>query len=156
VLASPRVDATGTWHGEYRYGPEQGLAPVAFTLRLTQDTRGHLTGTVLEHPPGTPEEGRILGTCRRGRVDFLKLMPVARVSAANGTQELRIFLAEAGHAVDGPIEHPQILYQGRLAADGRTMSGTWRLDDYVVPLADGQVFRLPGGEGAWAASRVAE
>jgi hypothetical protein len=147
------VDAAGIWHGEYRYEPEREGSPVAFTMQLAQDARGRVWGTVTEGPGGMPEEGRIIGTCRRGCLQFLKLMPVARVRDGEGTAEVSVFLAAAGHQVDGPVEHPQLLYEGRLAEDGRSVAGTWRLDDYVVPLKGGQSARIPGGSGVWSARR---
>jgi hypothetical protein len=147
------VDAAGTWHGEYRFEPDHEGSPVAFTMQLAQDARGHVSGTVTEGPGGMPEEGRILGECRRGCLQFLKLMPVARVGVAQGTQEVSAFLAEAGHEVEGPVEHPQILYEGQLDADGRSVAGTWRLDDYVVPLKGGGTVYVPGASGAWSARR---
>ena len=123
-------------------------------MRLAQDADGHVSGTVSDGPGGMPEEGRIIGTARRGRLQFLKLMPVGRVGAADGTEEVLAFLAEAGHEADGPLEHPQILYEGRLTSDGRTVTGTWRLDDYRVPLKDGQTCTLAGARGVWSATRA--
>ncbi len=114
-------------------------------MRLVQDARGVVSGTVTEGPGGAPEEGRIIGTCRRGRLQFLKLMPVAHVGSAEGSQELSAFLAAGGYEAEGPTEHPQLLYEGRLAADGGTVAGAWRLDGYVVPLKDGGTFYLEGG-----------
>jgi hypothetical protein len=148
------VDVAGIWHGEYRYSPEEAASPVAFTMRLVQDAQGLVTGTVTEGPGGMPEEGRIIGTCRRRSVQFLKLMPVARVGATEGTQELAAFLATDGYEVEGPIEHPQLLYEGRLAADGAATAGTWRLDEHVVPLKDGRTAYIPGCRGTWSARRV--
>jgi len=148
------VDAAGIWQGEFRYETAAEGLPVAFMMRLVQDARGVVSGTVTEGPGGMPEEGRIIGTCRRGRLQFLKLMPVAHFRSAEGTQEASAFLAAAGYEAEGPIEHPQLLYQGRLAADGRTVAGTWRLDDYVVRLKDGQAFYMQGGQGTWSARRA--
>jgi hypothetical protein len=154
VLASPRVDAAGTWQGEFQYETAAEGSPVAFTMRLAQDARGVVSGTVTEGPRGAPEEGRIIGTCRRGRLQFLKLMPVAHVVSMDGTQALSAFLAAAGYEADGPIEHPQLLYQGRLGIDGRTVAGTWHLDAYNVPLKGGQALYMCGGQGTWSARRV--
>jgi hypothetical protein len=154
VLASPAVDAAGTWHGAYEYEPQDGASSVAFAMHLAQDERGRVFGTVTDGPGGMPEEGRIIGTCRRGRLQFLKLMPVARIGADDGTQEVAAMLAADGHEVDGPLEHPQILYEGRLTPDGRTMAGTWRLDDYAVPLKGGQSARINGARGVWSATRA--
>ena len=106
MLASPPVDAAGTWHGTYRYEPEDGASSVDFTMRVSQDAGGMVTGTVTDGPGGMPEEGRIIGTCRRDVLQFLKLMPVARVAAADGgTREVSALLAEDGHELDGSIEH---------------------------------------------------
>jgi hypothetical protein len=148
------VDAAGIWQGEFRYETVAEGSPVAFTMRLVQDARGVVSGTVTEGAGGSPEEGRIIGTCRRGRLQFLKLMPVARFRSAEGTQEVSAFLAVAGYEAEGPIEHPQLLYQGRLAPSGSTVEGTWRLDDYVVRLKDGRAVYAQGGQGTWSASRV--
>jgi hypothetical protein len=150
------VDAAGIWQGEFRYETVAEGSPVAFTMRLVQDARGVVSGTVTEGPGGAPEEGRIVGTCRRGRLQFLKLMPVAHVGSAEGSQELSAFLAAGGYEAEGPTEHPQLLYEGRLAADGGTVAGAWRLDGYVVPLKDGGTFYLEGGRGTWSARRVVD
>jgi hypothetical protein len=109
---------------------------------------------VNDGPGGMPEEGRIIGRCRRRRLDFLKLMPVARIGSPDGPQEVTAFLAAAGHEVDRAVEHPQLVYQGRLALDGRTVAGTWRLDDYVIPLKGGQTAYMPGDRGFWSATRA--
>jgi hypothetical protein len=148
------VDAAGTWQGEYGQEPDDEGPSVRFTMTLVQDANGVVSGTVTEGPGGMPETGRVIGTCRRGRLEFLKLMPVARVGAADGTQELSAFLAEAGYEVEGPTEHPQLLYEGRLAADGRTVAGTWRLDSYAVRLKGGLSFYSEGARGVWSATRA--
>jgi hypothetical protein len=83
-----------------------------------------------------------------------ELMPVARVASPDGTQELSAFLAADGHEVEGPAEHPQLVYQGRFASDGRTVAGTWRLDGYRVRLKDGQTAFMPGLRGLWSATRA--
>ena len=148
------MDATGIWHGTYRYEPEDGASSVDFTMRVSQHADGTVTGTVTDGPGGMPEEGRIIGTCRRSQLQFLKLMPVARVGAADGTREVSALLAEDGHEPNGPLEHGQILYEGRLTADGGTVAGTWRLDGCAVPLKGGQTAHFAGARGVWSATRA--
>jgi hypothetical protein len=156
VLASPGVDAAGIWQGEYRYEPEDGGSPVTFTMTLVQDASNVVSGTVTDGPGGMPEEGRIIGSCRRGRLEFLKLMPVARFAApaAESTQEMSAYYAAGGHDIEEPIEHPQLIYQGRFTADGRTVTGTWRLDGCWVRLKEGPTFYMPGVRGVWSAART--
>ena len=154
MLASRRVDAAGIWQGEYRYEPEDDGSPVAFTMTLVQDSSGVVSGTVTEGPGGMPEEGRVVGTCRRGCLEFLKLMPVARFAAPEGTQEMSAFYAAEGHEMEEPIEHPQLIYQGRFTADHRTVAGTWRLDGCWVRLTEGPTFYMPGARGVWSATRT--
>ena len=154
MLASPGVDAAGIWQGEYQYEPEDDGSPMTFTMTLVQDSDGVVSGTVTEGPGGMPEEGRIVGTCRRGRLEFLKLMPVARFAAPEGTQEMSAFYEADGHEMQEPIEHPQLIYQGRFSGDGRTVAGTWRLDGCWVRLKEGPTFYMPGDRGVWSATRT--
>jgi len=149
------VDVSGTWHGQYRHELEREGPPVTFILRLAQDATGHVIGTVSEGPGGMPDEGRIVGEYRRGRLTFLKLMPVAHVTGADGNSvDVGAFLASIGHQLAKPIEHPQLLYEGRLGDGGGSMAGEWRLDRLVAPLKDGGAFHLDGGRGTWTATRA--
>ena len=137
------------WHGEFRHEPQSEGSPVTFTLRLTQDGNGRVVGTVSEGPGGMPDEGRIVGECRRARLTFLKLMPVAHVMGTDGNSvDLGSFLVTTGHELAKPIEHPQLLYEGRLTDGGRSVTGTWRLNRLVARLKDGGAFHLDGGRGS--------
>jgi hypothetical protein len=149
------VDVSGIWHGEYRYEPAGENSPVTFTLRLTQDSAGVVVGTVVDGPGGMPDEGRIIGESRRGRLSFLKRMPVAHVlSPDTGTSvEVGVYLASHGYEPAGPVEH-ELLYQGRLSNDGRTLAGEWRLEGVVVPLKENFPLYLGGGRGTWTATRA--
>lgn len=100
-----------------------------------------------------PEEGRIIGWCWSSRLRFRKLMPVARVGAPEGTKDLSTHLAALGHEVARRPAHPTIHYRGAVGDDALSVSGTWRLDAYVVPLKDGRTARLPGSDGTWSARR---
>lgn len=149
------MNVSGTWHGQYRHELDADGRRVTFTLRLTQDGNGRVAGTVSEGPGGMPDDGRIVGECRRGRLTFLKLMPVAHVAGADGNSvDLGSFLVTTGHELANPIEHPQLLYEGRLTDGGRSVAGTWRLDRLVAPLKDGGAFYLDGGRGTWSATRA--
>jgi hypothetical protein len=102
-----------------------------------------------------PEEGKIRGWLWGRRLHFQKLMPIARVAAeAGGTRTLRESLALKGYVLVADTAHPPILYQGVLSDDGLSLAGTWRVEEYAVPLADGKRFaRSSAYSGSWTAKR---
>jgi len=96
----------------------------------------------------------------RGRtLRFRKLMPVARVAAAEGTQTLAEFLVSVGSEfrVAEDTRHAPILYAGVLSADGRSVAGTWSVKARAVPLIGrNEAMQLEAYHGSWSASRVDE
>jgi len=104
-----------------------------------------------------PEEGRVVGTLRRGLMRFRKFMPVARVRAGGATCELRSHAAEAGYQLARTSPHPPIVYEGVVAEDGTSAVGTWSVQAFVVPLSDRErVLQFSGYRGTWAARRASE
>ncbi len=148
------MNISGIWTGEYRYDPEVAGPTVTFTLVLTQGWIGRISGEVQDGPGGMPEAGRIAGRLRGSRMTFRKLMPVARILSGGGTRVLSEYAAEAGHDMPALAPHPPIVYEGVLSEDGTAAAGTWRVDDFVVGLADGmRALRFPGFSGSWVARR---
>jgi hypothetical protein len=148
------VNIGGVWTGEYRYDPEVAGPTVTFTLHLTQGWVGRISGEVFDGPGGMPEAGRIVGRLRGSRLTFLKLMPVAHILANGGTRILSEYAAEAGHDMAAHAPHPPIAYEGVVSKDGTAAAGTWRVDDFIVALADGvRALRFSGYNGSWVARR---
>jgi len=150
------VDLSGVWSGEYRYDSDGPRPSVTFTLRLHQRLCGRIRGVVTDGSGGMPGEGRVVGVFRKERLQFQKFMPVARVRADVGTRPLKEHLAGAGHTLPGPdVPHPPILYDGVVSEGGSCVRGTWRIEEGLIPLADGvRAFRVPASCGSWEAKRA--
>ena len=84
---------TGTWHGEYTYGPGYGPAiagtSVPFVLSLTESWLARFRGYVRDDASrgGQPERGRIAGTRHSASLTFQKTMPVGYVAGDDGKHE---------------------------------------------------------------------
>lgn len=146
------MNLTGTWLGEYVYGPDYGAIAgkaVPFTMSLTDSWLRGVAGYVRDDASrgGMPERGRIRGLRRRAVVRFVKTMPNGYLAGADGKL---VSSPEAAAQQGGKLPEVRpphrILYEGRLAADADHLAGTWRIPG-------------PGahdiGTGTWSARRVA-
>jgi hypothetical protein len=149
------MPVSGSWVGEYAYESDGGRPSVPFALTLRQQWLVRVSGVVVDGAGGMPEQGKIVGWLLGKRLRFQKLMPIARVVAEEGTRTLREALAFKGHPMIADTVHPPILYEGVLSDDGLGLIGTWRVEDFAVPLADGKRFaRYPAYSGSWTAKRT--
>lgn len=148
---------TGTWVGEYTYGPGyEGAAgkSVPFTMSLTEALRRLIAGYVRDDASrgGQPERGRISGR-RRGRaVEFVKSYPVGYVvdDDGNQTQTRRELAEQEGHEL-GELPPHRIRYRGTLDDGGDALRGEWQ----ILPWRSGDFESDPDGEsGTWTARRT--
>ena len=91
----------GGWLGTYAYkGALKAQPPVRFEATLTEpDSDGTFTGTILD-------DGRL------GEAD------VTGQQSGRGIRFTKVY---------GQRGHPPVSYEGTLADDGRTMTGTWKI-----------------------------
>ncbi len=148
------MNASGEWSGEYRYD-SGSPGPTPFKLNLKQDWLGRISGTVQDGQADMPEVGAVVGWVRGARLRFRKMMPVFRVTAGAGTVPLSEYLAASGELRVAPdTPHPAVVYTGIVAADGKSVSGLWRVSTSVVRLADQQrALQFPAYSGSWVAKR---
>lgn len=155
------MKVTGTWHGQYTYGPGYG-APLAgtsvpFALSLTHSWLGRVTGYVRDDAAkgGMPERGRIVGKTRGTRFEFVKTMPVSYVADESGTMvEKRSWLRRFGIEAQSVAPH-RIRYVGELTADGQSVQGQWTIRLEVVARTTEGPHAI-GGDGTWTARRVSD
>lgn len=151
---------TGTWEGEYVYGPTyavEGLA-VPFRMSLQESWLRKVVGSVRDDASagGQPELGRIEGRRRGHRLEFLKTMPVAYVMDPE-TRELvptMDFLARAaGREPDGSQVRIIIRYSGTHDPVTDGLEGQWSIVPRRLQAATGPI-ELGGGSGTWNARRL--
>lgn len=110
------------WTVSYRYDrpalqKASGFARTNFDIVFTSWDGGAFVGTVVDdlHTGGTPGRGEVIGTLSGNRIAFVKRMPV---------------FAYFGHdrlEVKPGKRHRDIYYTGTVSAEGRSMSGQWRM-----------------------------
>ena len=106
-MSEGSVDLTGQWRGHYGYRSESDGFDTSFTATITHIGE-NLVGTVEEEDvfdPGNAATATIAGTCRDGRVDFVKTYTKSAWPDAE------------------PVD-----YRGDLAPDGTVISGSWSLE----------------------------
>jgi len=145
---------TGTWRGNYSYGPMEHipkLEPVPFTLTLKQGWFGRFTGTVTDDGPrGMPGAGVIEGYFSFPRIEFTKRMPVCYVVTPDGrTITLREYIIEQGHNCERDVPHTPIFYEGKFSGPSRAQ-GTWILRAGPVSLGDGRAIQMSEARGGWS------
>lgn len=153
---------TGTWLGEYTYGPGyQGIAgtSVPFTMSLTDSLLRRVAGYVRDDAAkgGQPERGRITGTRRGSTLTFVKTMPAGYVIDADGTMVEKSAWLQRVFGIDaGPPAEHRIEYEGELSADGQTIRGRWQIRaTTTIKTAEG-VQMWGGGSGTWSARRISD
>ena len=155
------MKVTGTWHGEYTYGPlYEALAGkrVPFVLSLTESWLQRFAGYVRDDASkgGQPERGRIAGKRRGAAIEFVKTMPVGYVFDDEGRMEEKSSWVRRVFGVEQPDASPhRIHYSGDLSADGQSVAGKWQIQSRVIA-RDGGVAHVFGGEGTWTARRVSD
>jgi len=156
------VKLTGTWHGEYTYGPGYGTAlagtSVPFVMSLTESWLRKFAGYVRDDASkgGQPERGRIAGMRQDRVITFVKTMPTSYVSDEQGRKvEKRAWLRTMFGLENPELSPHRIHYQGTWSPDGQHVSGTWSIRSEVVG-EDGDGVHMVGGEGTWTARRVAD
>ena len=130
------------WSGvyEYDYIPLSDLTPepVSFELFLQFTSSTDFMGQVRDDPSSSmPEPGKVSGKLTGNRIEFVKQMPIATYTEANG-ESLKF---------DNP--HPDIFYSGEYIADENLMIGTWQ----IKPVSPG-ILEHPGASGTWHADAV--
>lgn len=152
---------TGTWHGEYTYGPgyEQIAGKsVPFVLSLTESWMRRIAGYVRDDASkgGMPERGRIAGSRRAATITFVKTMPIGYVMDADGKPlDPRVALRR-DHGIEVPELPPhRIHYSGTLAQDGQSIAGSWVIRQTTIETDQG-VLESAGGDGTWTARRVSD
>ena len=156
------MKVTGTWLGEYTYGP--GYTAIAgmsvpFTMSLTESGLRKVIGYVRDDATkgGMPERGRILGSKRGKQLEFIKSMPHSyQMDGDRRLVDLRDAV-QSEHGIKLPTELPlhRIRYVGSFAADGLSIAGQWNILPWSVSTGSGQVGGA-GGRGTWTAKRVAD
>lgn len=155
------MKATGTWLGEYTYGPDYGALAgksVPFTVSLTESWLRKVIGYVRDDATkgGQPERGRITGTRKGADLTFVKTMPTAYVTDPDGTRIDVPSALRRDHGVELPALPPhRIDYTGTLAADGQTITGRWEIRPTTIETQRG-TWQSPGGKGTWTARRVSD
>lgn len=152
---------TGTWLGEYTYGP--GYGPIAgtsvpFRLSLTESLLRSFAGYVRDDATkgGMPERGRIAGRRAGDAITFVKTMPVGYVTDDDGKPvEKRTWLKTMFGIDRSEVSPHRIHYSGTLAADGQQMRGAWVIHSEVIAEQD-DVVHCTGGEGTWTARRISD
>jgi len=157
------VRISGTWQGQYTYGPgyEASVAgsSVPFTMSITESWLGKVVGYVRDDAArgGQPERGHIMGKRRRQSLEFLKVMPKSYVSDAEGRPvDLRQAM-QAQHGIELPAELPphRIVYSGTLSDDGQSVAGDWLILQWSTQVEQG-TFVSGIGNGTWTARRVSD
>jgi len=156
------VKVTGTWLGQYTYGPGYGSIAgmsVPFTMSLTESWLRKVSGYVRDDARhgGMPERGRILGDRSKAQLEFTKTMPKSyQMDGNKHLVDLRE-VVQRDHGVELPAELPphRIRYTGALAEDGMSIAGQWQILPWSVSTGTGQVGGA-GGRGTWTAKRVAD
>ncbi len=151
---------TGTWEGEYVYGPNyaiEGLA-VPFRMSLQESWLRKVVGSVRDDASagGQPELGRIEGRRRGRHFEFVKAMPVAYAMDPE-TSELvptMDFLARAaGREPPGSQLSSVIRYSGTYDPVTDSLEGRWSIVPHRFPSAAGPI-EWGGGSGTWTARRL--
>ena len=141
------MDVSGTWKGEYTFeegeeGEGRAVAGnvVTFTMKLKQGWFGSFTGTVQDDPrTGFQEEGTIKGKVRPGKdgpvMVFEKMMPMLRLIHESSRITLERWAERLNVVMGTKIAHPKIRHIGDLSADGKTVDGTWLMQEesFSVP-----------------------
>lgn len=156
------MKATGTWHGEYTYGPGYGPPmagkSVPFVLSLTHSWPDRIVGYVRDDAAkgGMPERGRIAGKTSGAKIEFVKTMPVSYVTDESGNVvERKAWLRREFGIENASVGPHQIHYAGTLDPDGQTMRGSWIIR-LRTNAATGDLVGAVGGEGTWTARRVSD
>jgi hypothetical protein len=155
------MKVTGTWQGEYTYGPGyETLAgkSVPFVLSLTESWLQRFAGYVRDDASkgGQPERGRIAGKRSGTAIEFVKTMPVGYVTNEDNKMEEESSWLRRVFGVEQPETSPhRILYSGELSADGQSAAGKWLIQSRMVA-QDGDIQHVVGGEGTWTARRVSD
>lgn len=152
------IDLTGTWVGEYRYGPVYGedLDAVPFRLSCTQHG-SRLLGYVRDEVAagGFPERGRIQGSIQGLGLSFRKVMPVTYVFDEEGASvRLEDFLRDQWSAeLDAEAEQIEIrtsphviTYEGAVEPGSFEVKGIWQIPPMRISV-DGQSLEAPRGMG---------
>lgn len=155
------MKVTGTWLGEYTYGPDyESLAgkSVPFTLSLTESWLRKIQGYVRDDATkgGMPERGRIAGKRDGAELTFVKTMPIGYVKDADGTlrDPREVLRRDQGFELPKLPPH-RIEYRGTMAADGQSAAGRWVILPASIETSQG-VWQSTGGEGTWTARRIAD
>jgi hypothetical protein len=155
------MKVTGTWHGEYTYGPEYGAVTgksVPFVLSLTESWWRRFAGYVRDDAArgGQPERGRVAGKRRGAAIQFVKTMPVGYVTNDQGklSETTNAWLQRTFGGEQRGTSPLRIHYSGNLSVDGQSAAGQWLIKRRVVSQG-GQLVRL-GGEGTWTARRISD
>jgi hypothetical protein len=138
------MNVTGTWKGEYTFEEsEEGAGKamvgviVHFTMTLRQGWLGTFSGTVKEDPrTGFEEEGVIKGKVRPGKdgkmMVFEKMMPLLRMMHDGSRITMEQWAERRKVVMDAKVAHPRIRHIGDLSADGKTVDGTWLMEEESV------------------------
>jgi hypothetical protein len=104
-MASPNLNLTGKWSGEFAYPAHAG--PETPFLACLMDLNGHVSGSIIEPDivDGGVIEASLVGARGGSSVDFTKTYP-----------------ASASPDYAEPVD-----YVGTLSSDGTVISGVWSL-----------------------------
>ncbi|MFT5525273.1 MAG: hypothetical protein ACI9G1_005567 [Pirellulaceae bacterium] len=108
------------WHGKYRYDINEHLdrteKEVQFEMHLELKWFGRFTGEIAEDETGIPEWAKVKGQVTGQSIQFSKQYPSLWASNENGEMV----------TIPGQSS-VEILYQGKLSDDHRSIVGTWQI-----------------------------
>ncbi len=157
------MDVTGTWTGEYTFEETKDGGSrlvvgkvVTFKMVLKQGWFGMVTGTIEEDPDeGFPEKGQIKGKLRGTVLVFEKMMPKLRMMHERSRKTLEQLAEQNTFVIDTDKPHPKIRHIGDLAADGKSMEGTWMEPEESLSIpGSAQTIGIPKLVGAWKVTRA--
>jgi hypothetical protein len=156
------MNVTGTWKGEYIFEETKDGGSrlvvgtvVEFTMELKQGWLGMVNGTITEDATvGFAEPGVIKGRLKERVLVFEKLMPKMRMIHEKSRMTLEQIADRYGVVMDTDTKHPKIRHIGDLSEDGKTMEGTWLMQEFSLAIpGSGQSISLPKLAGTWKVTR---
>ncbi|MDO7853847.1 hypothetical protein [Hymenobacter convexus] len=117
----------GHWKGQYTFGNPahnklRGFELTTFYIDITSVDGHQFSGTVEDDlsTGGTEGIGEITGKVSGDFIEFVKQMPVKTVIEADGRRSTY------------NKKHRKLYYSGKMAADGKSISGSWRFRSELI------------------------